>query len=496
MLGVAREMLLVKFLGVGAISDAFLTAFKIPNSLRKIFAEGALSAAFVPTFVTILRTDRPLAHSLMSLAFVVFEGGLLVICGFIIFFASSIVATIAPGFSAEQIAFTVPFLRILIPFIFFISSSALLAGALQAVGHFFVPAFGSIILNVIFITGILICWFWQLPVICLCFFVLFAGFVQFMQHLHMYLRLHFTFKPITRQTCALFSKILAKFGMCLASMSVMEVNLFIDTAFASFLPPGTISLMYYANRFMGIPLGVFAVAFSTILLQHFSRLSVYAPKRLNFYLLESAKLVFWVTAPCTLAMFFFADEIFSTLFLSQTFTMEKVRLAGIILRVFVTGLFFFSFNKIILNVYYAIHETKIPAMISIIVTTSNLLLNTVFMNFLGAPGIALATTLSGILQTILLVYCLRRYCGFHAYAQQFWLFAARYTLALSICSIAFYSAYKAIFFVIGLIMPPQLAPFFLYKFGFWMWVGPLCLLSGLLLYWNRGRFKIRLYFLD
>ena len=495
-LGIIRELLMVRFLGAGIVSDAFLTAYKIPSSLRKIFAEGALSAAFVPSFIAALRKKENEAYSLMSLAFVLFEGSLLILCALIMIFARPVIATIAPGFSVEQVAITVPLLRVLMPFIFFISSSALLAGALQAVGHFFVPAFGPILLNIVFIAGLGICWFLQLPVIYLCFFILLGGFLQFLQHLHAYFKLNFAFGRITKNTWDSFSSILAKFFMVLLSMSVMEISLFIDTSFASYLPEGSISLIYYANRFVGIPLGVFAVAFSTILLPHFSRISTYAPKRLNFYLLESAKLVFWVTTPCMLAMIFFSEKIFTTLFLSESFSLAQAHEAGLILVAFVIGLFFFSFNKIILNVFYALHETKIPSIVSIIATVVNILLNFMLMNSLKATGLALATTISSILQTLLLLYFLRRMYGYHAYLTQFWIFAGRYALQVLITGIIFMAAYTGITMAITFIFPHTLAHFFLEKLGFWLWVGPLSLAAGLFLYYYRRLFGVRLYFLD
>ena len=469
-LGIIRELLMVKYLGAGASSDAFLTAFKIPSSFAKIFAEGALSAAFVPSFIIALRKQASQAHSLMSLAFILFEGSLLILCSLTMIFARPVIAAIAPGFSADQVALTVPLLQST-PFIFFISSSALLAGALQAVGHFFVPAFsGSILLNIVFIAGLLICWLLQLPVIYLCFFILFAGLLQFLQHLHADFALNFAFGRVTKQTWDSFSSILAKFFMVLLSMSVMEISLFIDTSFASYLPEGSISLIYYANRFVGIALGVFAVAFSTILLPHFSRISTYAPKRLNFYLLESAKLVFWVTIPCMLAMILFSEKIFTTLFLSKSFTLAQAREAGMILIAFVSGLFFFSFNKIILNVFYALHETKIPSIISIIATAVNIVLNFIFMSTLKATGLALATTISGILQTILLLYFLRQMFGFHAYLQQFWIFCARYGLQLIFIGAIFLLMYSGILYLILLLLPEAFAYFFTQKMGFWLWV--------------------------
>ncbi len=494
--GIIRELLMVKYLGAGATSDAFLTAFKVPNSLRKIFAEGALSAAFVPSFVAALRKDKEQAYSLMSLAFVLFEGSLLVLCGVLMVFAPLVISLVAPGFSEQQHALAVPLLRILMPFIFFISSSALLAGGLQAVGHFFVPAIGPIVLNIVFIAGLLVCWFFKLDVTYLCFFILLGGLLQLLQHLLAYVRLDLSFGPLTRETWNAFHSILIKFCMCLASMSVMEISLFIDTTFASYLPEGSVSLLYYANRFMGIPLGVFAVAFSTILLPHFSRISTYAPKRLNFYMLESAKLVFWVTVPCTALMIFFADRIFITLFLSDTFSMQQAYEAGSMLTAFVIGLFFFSFNKILLNIFYALHETAIPTYISIGATLFNIAINFALMPLLAGTGLALSTTLSGIVQTVFFVFFLRKQFKFHGYLGQFGRFMLAYTIQLLCVAIFFFMLYAAAIYVIVWYIPTPIAYFCLYKIGFWFWAGPLCLLAGLLLYASRKQFGVRLYFLD
>jgi putative peptidoglycan lipid II flippase len=276
----------------------------------------------------------------------------------------------------------------------------------------------------------------------------------------------------------------------------MEISLFVDTIFASYLPEGSISLIYYANRFMGIPLGVFAVTLSTILLPHFSRISTYAPKRLNFYLLESAKLVFWVTIPCTLVTILLADKIFITLFLSNSFSAAQAHEAGSILIAFMIGLFFFAFNKILLNVFYALHETKVPTIISIIATVINIGLNIVLINPLRGMGLALATTLAGIIQTFLLLYFLRTRFGFHGYIHQWGVFLVRYGMQLSIVVVGFLALYAGITGSIQTWLPAPIAQFFLNKIGFWLWVGPLCLIAGLVLYFYRRLFGVRLYFLD
>jgi len=494
--GIVREVLMVRYLGASGLSDAFLTAYKIPNSLRKIFAEGALSAAFIPTVVsTIKQDDKNAVAGLMSLAFLIFEGMVLILCALIMTYADYVIRFIAPGFSEQQIIDAIPMLHILMPFIFFISSSALLGGALHAVGHFFTPAIAPVIVNIIFIAGLCISMLLNLPVTYLCWFIVFAGSIHFVLHLTMYFRFHFGFGKISRNDVTVFGRVMGKFLLCLPSVSLMEVALFIDTSFASLLAPGSISLLFYANRFVGIPLGVFAVAFSTILLPHFSRVNSSNPKRLHFYLLESAKFIFWVTIPVALFMAFFSEEIFSTMFLSQKFTSAHVHEAARILLAFLVGLFFFSLNKILLNIFYAMHAAWIPALVALGATGINIILNMLFIEQLQTVGLALATTISSIAQTIFFVAILRKKYDFRIYFVPFISFVTKYLAQLSCFSMCFWILYRACIYVISAHMSPSVALFFTTQVGLWMWVGPLVLFFFILLYYSHTFFRVRLHFL-
>lgn len=496
-LGIIREVLMVRYLGAGAIADAFITAWKIPNSLRKIFAEGALSAAFIPTLVTLVKEGRREdANGLISIGFLVFEGIVLALCFLVMWEAQRVVWFMAPGFSEDQIRQTVPYLRIVMPFIFFISSSALLTGALQSVNHFFVPAFSPILLNIIFIGSICLCTLYAWPVEYLCFFILGGGALQFAWHVLTFFKLHFSFGPITSRVKRIFGDVFLKFGNCLLSMSFMELTLIIDTQFASLLPTGSVALIYYANRFMGIPLGVFIASFSTILLPHFSRLATYAPKRLSFYLLEVTKFIFWVTIPITFLMIFFSHDIFSTIFLSDKFSMDKVYQASLILNVFMLGLFFFSLNRILLNLYYALHNTRIPALVSLVATLVNVALNWCLLDVLQAPGLALATVISAGVQTLCYLAYLYLYASFDFYVADFFVFIMHYLMQLSAIGSLFILTYYLISKVIMILLPAYMAELLLYKLLLWAWVGPLCLAVFALLYYSRTFFKVRLYFLD
>lgn len=497
--GLLREILRARYLGTNAMADAFFVAFMIPNSLRKIFAEGALTAAFVPTIVSIVKTDDlKEANALMTTTFIVFEGMLAVICLLMFFNAEWVVHLVASGFSPEKIILTAKLFKILCTFILFVSSSALLAGALQAVNHFLIPAMGPVLLNMVFIAAISLCLWFDWPVSYLCYAILIGGVLNFILHLVAYFKFGFGFSQITPMAKSQLRNLFTKFLPVMFSMSIMEINLFIDTSFSSYLPDGSVSIINYANRFMGIPLGVFAVAFSTILLPHFARVKMQEPDKLSFYLLEAAKLVMWVTVPVTIFMMFFSQDIFTTLFLSDKFPLEKIMEAKLVLIAFLAGLFFFSLNKILLNIYYVLHDTFTPMMISIVATICNLFLNRLFVTWLKAPGLAVATSISGVLQMCLFIFFLHSMYQFDFHFQQVGKFISRFVLQV----LAMFGLFAIVYAILknliclGLADSVKIQNFLLCKFGLWLWVGPLFLALMVGFLNTRKRFGVGLYFLD
>jgi putative peptidoglycan lipid II flippase len=498
-LGIARDVLQVKYLGVGPFSDAFNIAFRIPNALRKVFAEGALSAALIPTLVKIMKGDHEEAVSkLLTLTFIAIGAAILVLCLAVVAFPHVIVWLFAPGFMHKEVEFstTVHLIRILIFFIFFIFSSALLAGAMQAKHHFTIPSWGPALLNVVYIGGLLLALGYDLSVERFAYFILLGGLLQLVVYLIVYFRLNFRFLWPDKDTWGSFKEVMKKFLPCIASVSAIEINLLIDARFASMLPPGSATLLILASRFMTIALGAFAVAFSSILLPHFSRITTYAPRRLSFYLLESAKFILWVIAPVMLLMSFFAHDIFYTIFykLTDNFSLEQVTEAATVLIIFLTGLFFSSLNKLILSIYYSLHETFLPTVITFIGALSNFLLNRLFVPHVGIFGIATATSLSTLIQLLLLVLVLYKKFNFVLYLQDFFSFAVRYMVQLGITSGLFYLLYKVFVLVIQQLLP-QYAEFLLHTIGLWFWVGPLSLFFFGTLYLLRKRFNVIVHFL-
>ena len=386
-------------------------------------------------------------------------------------------------------------LQILMPFIFFISSSALLAGALQAVGHFFVPAFSPILLNIVFIIGLVACMAFSLPYYYFCYIVLLSGFLQLIAHVIAYRANGFSFELFDEQTKKTFAHVMVKFFPMLISMGILEINMIIDTQFASYLVAGSTSLLQYGSDFMRIPLGVIGVSLSTTLLPHFARVGLFAPKRLNYYLLEASKFIWWSNVPIILLMGFFSEKIFHTLFLSDNFSIAQVNEASMILIAYLLGLFFYSVNKILLNLFYALHDTFTPTIVSLVAVVVNIFLNWILMGMFQATGLALATSISAATQTVLLLYLLHARNNFKLYGFRFMQFVAHYMIQLVGVAALFVVTYNVFVYSIAL-LPTPYADFLLYKIGFWFWAGPLSLLFLGLLWVLRKRSGLKLHFLD
>lgn len=498
-LGVAREVFQVRYLGVGPLSDAFNSAFKIPNLLRRIFAEGALSAAFIPTMVKVMRDDsEKQASKLMTLMALFFGTLILALCVIVSFFPEPIIYIVAPGFRDKPVELhtAIGLIRILIYFVFFIFWGGLFAGALQAKMHFTVPSWGPALLNIFYIGGLIVSIYFGLPVTAFAYFLLLGGLVQALLYLVVCFKLDVTLSLPDQRTYGYFKEVIGKFLPSLLSMSIIEINLLIDNRFASTLPAGSVTLLVLASRFMTITLGAFAVAFSSILLSHFSRISLYAPKRLSFYLLESTKLILWVTLPVALLMSYFSHDIFYTIFyrLAKNVTLAQVEEGSVLLIAFLLGLFFFSLNKTLLSIYYSLHEMRYSTVITIVGAMANVFLNRLLMPLYGSVGIAFATSLGGILQTILFIVVLRWKFGFVLYYKRFIQFFASYCLQLTLVLGLFYMLYRLGRVCITLFIPAY-EDFLLHTIGLWFWVGPLFLLFAGCVYYARKRYGVTLYFL-
>jgi len=493
-LGIFREFLIARFFGVGAISDAFIMSFRLPNFFRHVFAEGAMSASFVPAFVKSVKDEnKKEASGLMTISFLFFEGIILLMYAFIFFKTEFVIRMIAPGFSQEQIDYAVPFLRILFPFLLLVSSSTLFAGALNAVNCFAVPAFGPALWNMFYIGGLLVALHFQTSANVVCFGIILGGLFWLLMNVLFYFKYGFTFGHVTDGVKKLFKRVLGKFLPCLFGVSIVEFNLFVSFAIASFLPKGSVTLLYFGSRFMNIPLGVFAVAFSSIMLSHFSRVVLYAPKRLNFYILEVTKFVSWVIIPVTLFLMFISKHLFENVMLTKVKDPTLASQGAWILIIYLVGLFFFCLNRSLLSIFYAMKDTTSTTISSAASAVVNLLGDLSGILLFGAYGIAGAASLSGVVMTILCLYFLHKKHGFTFYYGNYFNFLARYLAQLTLSIILFLIGY---FLILWSVSGTSWVNFFNIGIGYWIIVFGLGVAVMLFAFLTKKQFGIKLHFLD
>lgn len=499
-LGFIRELLLIRYLGVTAIGDAFTVAFRIPNSLRKIFAEGALSAAFVPSIVTTThRKGVRAASEVVSAGALIIQALIIPLCILIGVFAPSILCALAPGWcssasGAERLALAVSLVRVLIGFISAISLSSLLAGALQAVHIYTVPAFAQVLMNVLLCIQLMALSWAGLPAWYLAWCILFNGLIMVLFHGYFYLRAGFVLTFPDRSAWASMRAVLLRFFHCCAGGGAMEINAFIDQMIASYLPAGAIMLINSTAGFIRIPIGILAVPFSNIMLTKFSKVVLYAPERLGYYLFEGARCMLWCAIPATLGLSLFAYRIFYIFMQSSNFTLDHVYQAQILLIIGSLTIFWTSYNKILESALYALHETSLPTIATVLSVVVNVVLSLLLLPIAGAPGIVAATVIATAVRTVALLVMIHKYLGLPWYGHALARFIRRFVMQIACIGWVVYGLYLMIY--AGMERVPQpLSQWLCWGFGYWLWVAPLCACAGWLLYATRTWFKTKTYFL-
>ncbi|MBP9765306.1 murein biosynthesis integral membrane protein MurJ [Candidatus Babeliales bacterium] len=499
-----REWLLIQFLSVGETSDIFFTAFRIPNTLRKIFAEGALSSILVPAFISAQHKDPEHGlNKLTTAAFVVLEAIIASLCIAIGFFGNDIINFIAPGFSYDQKIQTVYFLRILISFILFISSGAIFAAALQSQRKFFIPSIAPSILNVVYVASLCICLYFHLSVTAFCYFMILTSVVFWGLHIVTYLQQGYSFERPSAQTKQELKLVVLQLIPCIVSFGISEINHFINTGFASYLTSGSMTLLRSSFQFVNIPVGIITASLVTVLLPHFSKLHLEKPQDLMEHLFEAIKFIIWTTLPICFMLFLFSEHIFETLFMGNEQAMSKIILAQLIFKAYLVGLLSFSLNKILLSIFYALRMTVIPMIASIIAIFINYTLNQHLIIKYGAAGIAFASSLSAIIQTIFLCTLLLHHLKLAWPMKTWFMFIRQYCIQITLCSSLLWASYTTLYWIIASKSWTIVTPLctvttktFLQGFGVWFWVGPLCLTYLGLLYITRSWFDIQLTYFD
>ncbi|ADJ29807.1 murein biosynthesis integral membrane protein MurJ [Nitrosococcus watsonii] len=434
-LGFIRDVVIAQAFGAGTAADSFFVAFKIPNFLRRLFAEGAFSQAFVPVlsayqvrgnFNEIQQLVNRVAGTLGLVLLLVTLTGVIG--------APFLVMVFAPGFIEEQdkYALTVHLLRITFPYLLFISLTAFAAGILNTYKQFSVPAITPIFLNLALIAAVL--WFapqMEIPVTALAWGVFFAGLAQLLFQLPFLARLDLLPKLRPRWKDPGVQQIFKLMLPAIVGSSVAQINLLIDTLLASFLVTGSVSWLYYSDRLVEFPLGVFGIALATVILPSLSEKHARASGESFARTLDWAlRWVFLIGAPAAIGLVILAEPILTTLFQYGEFESHDVIMASRSLIAYSFGLLPFILIKILAPGFYARQNTRTPVRIAIIAMIANMVLNGVLIFPLAHAGLALATSLSAWLNASLLFFTLKRQ-GIYQPRPGWWWFGLRIIIASS-----------------------------------------------------------------
>ncbi len=416
-LGFARDMLIAKYLGAGALADSFFTSFKLSNFFRKIFGEGALFSGFVPVFSKVRHNEgKEASIKFSSNVFTLIIIVLFSVTAICEIFMDKIVFFLAPGFTGEKLEHTIFITKLTFPYFFFITSCSVLWGVLNSLEKFFFYAFVPSLLSIvmIFFTLYLKSFFSELTV-CLSVAVLCGGVVQFVtSYIACYKNGYFlkiTKPKLDSNTKLVFSKM---FNTTLAS-SFSQVNAIVDGLLASFITSG-VSYLYYADRIFYFPLSIIGITLGIVSLPSMSKAIVSGDVNANRNLQTNAfKLLFLYGIPASLAMFISAKAITITIFEYGGFTRLDTNNVSVIISIFALGLFFALLNKVLSVIFFANGDTKSPMIFSMLGIVCNIVLSVLLVKKFGVFGIAAGTSTSYLVNCIFLLGILvkRKYLIVH-----------------------------------------------------------------------------------
>lgn len=412
-LGFVRDAVIAHTFKTGMATDAFFVAFRLPNLLRRLFAEGAFSQAFVPILAEYKNTrGQDAAHLLISrvatvLALVVFVISLLGILA-----APLIIYLSAPGFSGEpdKFALTVTLTRITFPYILFMSLVALAGGVLNTWSRFAIPAFTPVLLNLSFIgMALFAAPYFDPPVLALAWAVFIGGVLQLLLQLRPLKKLGLLPKFDLNWSDAGVRRIVKLMLPAMLGVSVAQISLLINTIFASFLASGSISWLYFADRLMEFPAGLLGAALGTILLPSLSKLHATEQHEAFSATLDwGLRLTLMLTLPAALALALLATPLIATLFHHGQFTVHDVEQTRLALLAYSIGLVGLIAVKILAPGFYARQDIRTPVRFAIITLTATQLMNLAFIIPLQHAGLALSIGLAALLNAGLLFTRLRQ----------------------------------------------------------------------------------------
>jgi putative peptidoglycan lipid II flippase len=420
-LGLIREQVLAVLFGAGFYMDAFVVAFRIPNLLRDLLGEGALSAAFVTVFTDYDQkrgqeaTWRLANNVLLTLTLLL---SLITLLGII--FSEKIIMVMAPDFARVEgkIALTQLLTDIMFPFLILISTAAVVMGILNTKGRFFVPAMASAFFNLGSIVGGIICALWvapafgQPPIVGMAVGTLIGGVLQLGIQLPSLKRSGFAWRPHLSLKSEGLRRIMVLMIPAVIGLSATQINIFINTNFAARCAQGSVSWLNYAFRLMQFPIGVFGVAISIATLPVISRHASSGDLRaLKSTYVSSLTMAFLLTIPASFGLAFLAKPIIRLIFEHGRFNAQDTLHTAEALAYYSIGLFAYSSVKISVPVFYALRDTKYPVIASFLAVATNIVIISLTIDTFQHKAIAFSTSVTMILNFIFLSLVLFRKVG-------------------------------------------------------------------------------------
>ena len=415
-LGYLRDAAIAYVFGAGMFADAFFVAFRISNLFRRLVGEGALTSIFIPIFTGEMNqrtrdNTRNLASSVFTLFFII----LVAMAALGIIFSDGIVRFMSPGFAddPEKFATTVMLTKLMFPFMVFIGMMAIAMGVLNAYRHFSMPALAPVFFNLAIIAAVFaVAPFLDVPVYALAIGVLVGGFLQFAIQVPVLRKYGMTPAPRFMFNDPAIKRIFLLMGPAVFGTGVYQLNIFVTLWFASSLQEGSISFLYYGGRLMELPLGVFGVAVSTAVLP---ALSEHVAKKewgpfkesLSFAL----RIVNFVIIPSTIGLLILSTPIIDILFKRGEFGAADSSATAIALYYYSVGLVPVAISRILVSVFYSLKDTITPVWVAFIAFVANAIFCVVLVGPLGHGGLALATSISALINMAVLFVILRRKFG-------------------------------------------------------------------------------------
>ena len=406
-LGFLRDMVIANFFGAGMAADAFFVAFRLPNLWRRLVGEGSLTISFIPVYTEYLtqqteQDSRELTHIAFTIAGVL----LLILTLFGVLFSPILIRIIAPGFIEvpEKFQLTVTLNQIIFPYLFFMGLFALCMGILNSLRHFFAPAFAPIFLNISVILSVFLFYHvFERPVMALAVGVLAGGVFQFLFQIPFLLKKGISFRFNFNFRHPAIKRIGSLMVPGLIGTAVYQLNVFVDTIFASFLPGGSVSYLWFADRLMEFPLGIFAFGIGMAALPSLSGLASKGKmEELKDTLYFAFRLVSFISIPAMVGLIALKTPIINLLYQRGLFDDFATEMTARALLCYAVGLWAIAGARTIVPAFYSLQDTKTPLKIALICLGTNVILNSMLIFPLKHAGLALATSLSSILNLVLL----------------------------------------------------------------------------------------------